>query len=328
MGDLQTLLDLSSRTFALAIPMLPEPTRREVGIAYLLFRVADTFEDGDLWAPARRVEALRQFCKALEAPSTLDVALLAQGWAADPPLQHDGYREVLKNTPVVLEALAALPPAPRQIISDHVRRTAEGMAAVVGRGAETGRVQLQTLDELREYCVTVAGIVGDMLTELFLLGRGALEPVAPFLRARARAFGEGLQLVNILKDCAADVIQGRSYLPPGIPTSAVHALARRDLDAASDYVRALQDAGVERGLIEFTALPVLLARATLDWLEQAGPGAKYPGARWPHCSVNWSAAWIWACRPFGARSPSKRQVEAWSQIGPVRTCARAPEHRP
>jgi len=39
------LLQKTSRTFALAIPLLPEPTRTAVGAAYLLFRVADTFED-------------------------------------------------------------------------------------------------------------------------------------------------------------------------------------------------------------------------------------------------------------------------------------------
>ena len=38
------LLQATSRTFALTIPLLHEPTRREVTVAYLLFRVADTLE--------------------------------------------------------------------------------------------------------------------------------------------------------------------------------------------------------------------------------------------------------------------------------------------
>ncbi|HZD06425.1 MAG TPA: squalene/phytoene synthase family protein, partial [Longimicrobiales bacterium] len=45
MADLGRLLDRTSRTFALNIPLLPQPTRREVTVAYLLFRIADTFED-------------------------------------------------------------------------------------------------------------------------------------------------------------------------------------------------------------------------------------------------------------------------------------------
>ena len=36
--SLQNLLVKTSRTFALAIPQLPQPTLREVTVAYLLFR--------------------------------------------------------------------------------------------------------------------------------------------------------------------------------------------------------------------------------------------------------------------------------------------------
>jgi phytoene/squalene synthetase len=45
MVDLADLLQRTSRTFGLAIPRLSEPTRTEVTIAYLLFRIADTLED-------------------------------------------------------------------------------------------------------------------------------------------------------------------------------------------------------------------------------------------------------------------------------------------
>jgi hypothetical protein len=50
------------------------------------------------------------------------------------------------------------------------------------------------------------------------------------------------------------------------------ALARADLDAATEYVHALQTAGAPRGVVGFTAMPVLLARPTLDLVEKAGPG--------------------------------------------------------
>ena len=47
-----------------------------------------------------------------------------------------------------------------------------------------------------------------------------------------------------------------------------------DLEAASGYVSSLQRSGAERGLVEFTALLVLLARATLDRVEAEGAGSK------------------------------------------------------
>ena len=43
---------------------------------------------------------------------------------------------------------------------------------------------------------------------------------------------------------------------------------------AAGYSAALERAGSNRGIVAFTALPVLLARATLDRVEKLGPGAK------------------------------------------------------
>ena len=51
-------LQKTSRTFALTIPLLPEPLQTEVATAYLLFRIIDTFEDATRWAPAQRAKAL------------------------------------------------------------------------------------------------------------------------------------------------------------------------------------------------------------------------------------------------------------------------------
>jgi farnesyl-diphosphate farnesyltransferase len=133
---------------------------------------------------------------------------------------------------------------------------------------------LADVADLKSNCYVVAGIVGEMLTELFLLGRDGLSPIAPLLRERAATFGEALQLVNILKDSAVDTSEGRSYLPASASREEVFALARHDLGVACEYIRALQQRGAPRGLIEFTALPVLLARASLDRIESHGPGSK------------------------------------------------------
>jgi farnesyl-diphosphate farnesyltransferase len=92
------------------------------------------------------------------------------------------------------------------------------------------------------------------------------------LVSRAATFGEGLQLVNILKDADSDARHGRVYLPPGLSRAEILTLARADLDAATEYVHALQTGGAPRGVVGFTALPVLLARATLDLTERSGPG--------------------------------------------------------
>jgi farnesyl-diphosphate farnesyltransferase len=271
---LDALLEKTSRTFALSIPVLPEPTRVEVTVAYLLFRIADTLEDATLWSRSRQVDELAAMAALLREPTPDAAAEISRRWTADPPLDHDGYLELLGETPEVIRATVELSPAARKLVCDHTLRTIDLMADFVSRRDERDGLELRNTQELRDYCYAVAGIVGEMLTELFLLDRAPLQPLAPALRERAATFGEALQLVNILKDAATDATEGRRYLPAGSDRLALFGLARDDLRVAGEYVRTLQDAGAPRGIVEFTALPVLLAWATLDRVEEDGPGAK------------------------------------------------------
>lgn len=274
MADLDDLLLKTSRTFALAIPLLPEPTRREVSVAYLLFRIADTFEDAARWPRAERISALSDFCALLEAPAGAKEK--AAAWVANKPVDHAGYLELLGLLPEVLAELQTMSPGAREILESHTRRTAVGMAKVVSRGDAQGNLRLSSLQDLKDYCYIVAGIVGELLTALFLHDAPQLEGQRRVLEQHTVAFGEGLQLVNILKDSGDDAKEGRVYLPTGVPRAEVMALAKEDLDRASAYVAALQAGGAPRGQLAFTALPVMLARAALRALEEQGPGAKVP----------------------------------------------------
>jgi farnesyl-diphosphate farnesyltransferase len=274
MADLDDLLVKTSRTFALAIPLLDEPTRREVSVAYLLFRIADTFEDAARWPRADRIAALHAFCALLDDRS--EAAAKASAWVEAKPLEHAGYLELLGLLPEVLGELDTMTPGAQQILKLHTRRTSLGMADIVARGDAAGNLQLQSLQDLKDYCYLVAGIVGELLTQIFIHDAPQLEPQRPILEAHMAAFGEGLQLVNILKDSGDDAKEGRVYLPPGVPRAQIIALAKEDLDRASAYVAALQQGLAPRGFLAFTALPVMLARAALRALEEQGPGAKVP----------------------------------------------------
>lgn len=277
MADIDRLLVRTSRTFALAIPLLPEPLRREVGVAYLLFRIADTFEDATCWPRAARLAALADFERVLTAGvgdhgARAEIERLAKAWVEARPCEHAGYLELLGETPAVLAELEAFDPVRRAAIVKHTLRTSQGMAGFVARGDAEGSLHLATLSDLRHYCYIVAGIVGELLTELFLHA-APLESVREALEQHAVTFGEGLQLVNILKDADSDARHGRVYLPAGLDRGEILAIARDDLRAASEYVLALQAAGAPRGFVSFTALPVLLARATLDRVERFGAGS-------------------------------------------------------
>ena len=107
------LLTRSSRTFALNIPLLPEPTRCEVTVAYLLFRVADTLEDSTAWARQRRIDELERFATLLRRPDPRSATELASDWKAEPPCDHEGYQELLVELPLVMEVQSSLAPACR-----------------------------------------------------------------------------------------------------------------------------------------------------------------------------------------------------------------------
>lgn len=277
--DLDDLLLKTSRTFALAIPLLPEPTRRAVSVAYLLFRIADTFEDATTWPSIQRIAALKEFARLLSEPAPREnLRAATKQWLETPPCAHQGYLELLRLTPEVVGELDTMDAATRQILIRHTVRTAEGMAGVVSRADEAGNLRLASIQELKDYCYIVAGIVGELLTDCFLHDAPALQTIAPTLKRNMAAFGEALQLVNILKDAGDDARDGRVYLPPKVERAEVFALARRDLAQSFAYVSALQEANAPQGFLAFTALPARLAHQALTAIEERGPGAKVPRA--------------------------------------------------
>ena len=275
--SLKDLLQKTSRTFALTIPLLPEPVQTEIATAYLLFRIIDTFEDAVCWDAARRTAALTLFVRLMESEEnekTSDLRETAARWLKDPPLTHAGYLELLAATPDVVAWHRALRPMAREQVRRHLVRSARGMIDVVARADAHGALQLETLQDLRDYCFVVAGVVGQMLTELFVLQSPSLEGVAAELRARAVEFGEALQLVNILKDVDPDGAEGRVYLPRQASLAEVFELARADLRRAIEYTELLRTGGADKGTVAFNTLNARLAVATLRLLRDKGPGAK------------------------------------------------------
>jgi farnesyl-diphosphate farnesyltransferase len=209
-----------SRTFALAIRVLPDPLRDPVTIAYLLCRLADVLEDATGCDPAVRIEGLELLAEGLASGSASPEDLAAAlAHAESLPLPDDAGSRLLRCRGAVFCAYASLPGETREVISRWVQAMALGMASFVDRerrareGAGPVRVVLDTREEMQRYAYYVAGTVGHLLTELFLLhlGPGAVDPAR--LRGLAVPFGAGLQYTNILQDLAEDRRRGWSYLP-------------------------------------------------------------------------------------------------------------------
>ena len=272
---IEELLQTTSRTFALSIPLLPSPLDHRVTLSYLVFRISDTLEDADHLNRSDRVAGLHAFCEVLDDLNGDKAALWTREWSQRSISDDENYNRLLRETPQVISELQAMDEASRLAVVHHAKRSAQGMADVLETADEQGSLQLSSLEELRQYCYFVAGIVGELITELFVIDH---EPLAEstVLRENGSAFGEGLQLVNILKDSSADKNCGRAYLPENTPLDDVFDLAFEDLKQADTYVEALREMKAPPGYIAFCDAPVQLAQATLRVVRENGPGSKVP----------------------------------------------------
>jgi farnesyl-diphosphate farnesyltransferase len=283
------LLREVSRTFAVSIQNLSTELRSAVCIAYLLCRIVDTVEDDPRLAPDLRWSLFDGFDTALSSAlkgfSSLEFEDLVRG--AD--LGVGAESELCLKSGAVFRAYAAQPAEVREIIAPRLLQMSHGMRGYCERAAAEGRLGIRDLPDLELYCYCVAGTVGELLTDLFLLAC----PLGPKQRdelvALAVRFGLGLQLVNILKDVAEDAERGACYLPQshadaeGLELSrlfdpdqrerglrVLRALARRareHLLAAQEYTLLWPLTAAGREVRLFCAGPIALALGTLREVE-------------------------------------------------------------
>jgi farnesyl-diphosphate farnesyltransferase len=198
-----------SRTFALTIPQLPERLATVVGNAYLLCRIADTIEDCQELSLPQKQRFYAQF-----------LAILDEGAAAEPfarelaPLLAETMtpeeQELIANTPRVVRLTRSFSEAERAAMVRCVRTMAEGMDRFQESQYAHG---VRDMAEMDSYCYFVAGVVGEMLTELFCAHDAAIAERRDVLAPLAISFGQGLQMTNILKDIWDDKARGVCWLP-------------------------------------------------------------------------------------------------------------------
>ncbi len=248
-----------SRTFDFCIRVLPTRLRRPIALAYLLCRIADTVEDEPSAPPGRKAEALAGFRKALATPEP-DGSLedFLEGFFRSIPRDTPDVR-LGRESRRVLAGLRRLPRAQREAVVPWVSELASGMAEYSTRApGPDGVLALKDMEDLDNYCYYVAGTVGRMLTELFILDLGLSGERAAALRSRAVPFGQGLQLVNILKDVRPDSRRARCFLPASVLAAA--GVAPGALSAATDA------AALRRAIIPVAAKAFDRLRTALDYL--------------------------------------------------------------
>jgi farnesyl-diphosphate farnesyltransferase len=205
----ERMLPHVSRTFALTIPQLPAGLRVAVTNAYLLCRIADTIEDGTTSSAAARLGLLQRFVAVLRGQEQAELLtkdllprLSEQTLAAE--------RDLALNMQRIVRVTARLHESQQAAIQRCIQLMCDGMHQFQRTASLRG---LPGMRELDEYCYYVAGVVGQMLTELFCGYSADINLRREGLEALAVSFAQGLQMTNILKDVWEDRERGACWLP-------------------------------------------------------------------------------------------------------------------
>ena len=198
-----------SRTFALNIPQLPGALRDVVGNVYALCRIADTIEDEPALSPAQKKAFSERLIDVVAggadvAAFSCDLSpLLSSSSTAS---EHD----LIANTARVVRITRGFRTAQRRAIERCVRIMSHGMAEFQSNATSAG---LEDIAHLNRYCYHVAGVVGETLTDLFCDYSSDIRRRRDDLLSLSVSFGQGLQMVNILKDVWEDQRRGACWLP-------------------------------------------------------------------------------------------------------------------
>ena len=273
-GDLayqRRILDGVARTFALTIRPLPGNLYDATGNLYLLCRIADTIEDETALSPDEK-----------EAFSSRLVELVSGRGDAVGFSRELGGRLSAATTASERDLIvtARFSDAQREAIQRCVRIMTRGMVEFQ-RGATVRG--LRNLEALNRYCYHVAGVVGETLTAFFCEYSAEMRKRREDLLALSVPFGQGLQMINVLKDIWEDHGRGACWLPRDVFRAAgleLHSLpagrtdpafaagllelvavTRQHLEAALRYTLIIPSR--ETGIRRFCLWPLGLAMLTL-----------------------------------------------------------------
>ena len=205
----QQLLEGVSRSFAFTIPQLPGDLRRVVTNAYLLCRIADTIEDENALTTDQKQFFWGELIGVVSdngSPAKFASELLLLLSSATSPAE----RELIQNTLRIIRITRGF----KEQDLEKLKRCLTLMCTGMGLFQKCKSLQgLRNLTDLNDYCYYVAGVVGELLTQLFCDYSVEISKRRATLSKLAVSFGQGLQMTNILKDLWNDKDRGICWLP-------------------------------------------------------------------------------------------------------------------
>jgi len=254
----KAILGSVSRTFALTIPLLPPMIEKVVGNTYLLCRIVDTIEDAEDLSPETKQNLSQLFLDAVlervPVESFVEPCLKA--------LDHYGNQDeldLIAHTLTVLRILHTCSQDDQAAVSRCVSIMSEGMSYFHGKQTQAG---LKDLREFEKYCYVVAGVVGELLTTIFSNHSSAFAKNIKGRDELALAFGQALQMTNILKDSPEDHARGVSWKPADISQKELLKISYQKLQDSLSYILLIPKE--ELGMRRFCFLAFGLAVMTLS----------------------------------------------------------------
>lgn len=256
----QNHLNGVSRSFSFCIARLRAPLRTWVSLSYLLCRVLDTVEDV-IWTDSlAKKQAFLEFEKFLtELPKREEV----NAWGASvPACALPAERVLLQDFYFLLADFHELPQGVREKMRRSVLNMSRGMNYFSSRSVG-GVLRLRDLREVNQYCFFVAGLVGELLTDL-LAAYAPSSVLSSGMYLKAHHFGLFLQKINLLKDQRSDELEGRFLVP-----QRQELLASLGVDArgAVDYLVSIPREQKEYRL--FCAWSLFLGLASLPFIQRS-----------------------------------------------------------
>lgn len=248
LNEAMIMLKKTSRTFYIPISYLELGLKEAVTSAYLCMRAIDEIEDHKELTDELKVKLLlgiHDIFKSEDMMVTQTQHLLSP------------YQEILPDVTMQIDDWALLcPSSGAPIVYRYIAKMSLHMAQWVQSGWN-----IHTEEDLDRYTYSVAGMVGEMLSELWLWHDGTQSD-----STKAIAFGRGLQAVNILRNREEDLQRGVDFYPDGWGFKEMQQYTRRNLQIADSYIADLKDGPA----LKFCKIPLSLAHATVNLISAGG----------------------------------------------------------
>ena len=197
-------LEMTSRSFASVIQELNPELLVPVCLFYLILRGLDTIEDDMTIALKEKDPLLRDFYNILEK----------DGWTYDGNHAKEKDRDLLVNFDVVIREFKQIKEQYKVIIKDITKGMGNGMADFC-KIVEQNKNGVDTIEDYKQYCHYVAGLVGEGCTKLFVEARLA-NPALLEREDLHESMGQLLQQVNVIRDIREDWDDNRRFWPKEI----------------------------------------------------------------------------------------------------------------